>query len=125
MQNLKVSANGFYGWLERSLSQRQQVNKTLTAQIREAFVASDETTACSTSVLSCRTQALGWVFGRRMTADLVILALNMALSTRKTESVFHHSDQDSLYTSIAFGSRCKEMVVPRRWELWGMRTTTP
>ena len=46
-----------------------------------------------------------------MTADLVILALNMALMTRKPESVIHHSDQGSQYTSIAFGNRCKEMGV--------------
>ena len=46
-----------------------------------------------------------------MTADLVIAALNMALLTRKPESVIHHSDQGSQYTSIEFGKRCKEMGV--------------
>ena len=46
-----------------------------------------------------------------MTADLVIAALNMALLTRKPESVIHHSDQGSQYTSVAFGKRCKEMGV--------------
>lgn len=56
-------------------------------------------------------KVVGWAFGERMTADLVILALNMALMTRKPESVIHHSDQGSQYTSIAFGSRCKEMGV--------------
>jgi putative transposase len=35
----------------------------------------------------------------------------MALLTRKPESVIHHSDQGSQYTSIAFGNRCKEMGV--------------
>ena len=30
-----------------------------------------------------------------MSADLVIAALNMALLTRKPESVIHHSDQGS------------------------------
>lgn len=49
----------------------------------------------------------GWAFGERMTADLVILALNMALTTRKPESVIHHCDQGSQYTSIAFGNRYK------------------
>ena len=56
-------------------------------------------------------KVVGWAFGERMTADLVILALNMALMTRKPESVIHHSDQGSQYTSIAFGTRCKEMGV--------------
>jgi putative transposase len=56
-------------------------------------------------------KVVGWAFGERMTADLVILALNMALMTRKPQSVIHHSDQGSQYTSIAFGNRCKEMGV--------------
>ena len=56
-------------------------------------------------------KVVGWAFGERMTSDLVILALNMALMTRRPESVIHHSDQGSQYTSIAFGNRCKEMGV--------------
>ena len=53
----------------------------------------------------------GWSMGERMTADLVLSALNMALQMRKPVSVIHHSDQGSQYTSIAFGRRCKEMGV--------------
>ena len=56
-------------------------------------------------------KVVGWAFGERMTSDLVIQALNMALMTRKPESVIHHCDQGSQYTSIAFGNRCKEMGV--------------
>lgn len=56
-------------------------------------------------------KVVGWAFGERMTSGLVIQALNMALMTRKPESVIHHSDQGSQYTSIAFGNRCKEMGV--------------
>lgn len=56
-------------------------------------------------------KVVGWAFGVRMTADLVITALNMALLTRKPESVIHHSDQGSQYTSVAFGQRCKQMNV--------------
>lgn len=56
-------------------------------------------------------KVVGWAFGERMTADLVISALNMALITRKPEQVIHHSDQGSQYTSIDFGKRCKEMGV--------------
>ena len=56
-------------------------------------------------------KVVGWAFGEQMTADLVIAALNMALLTRKPESVIHHSDQGSQYTSIAFGQRCKAMGV--------------
>ena len=40
-------------------------------------------------------KVVGWAFGVSMTADLVIAALNMALLTRKPESVIHHSNQCS------------------------------
>ena len=56
-------------------------------------------------------KVVGWAFGEQMTAELVITALNMALLTRKPESVIHHSDQGSQYTSIAFSQRCKAMDV--------------
>jgi putative transposase len=56
-------------------------------------------------------KVVGWAFGQRMTSDLVIAALNMALHTRRPQSVIHHSDQGSQYTSLAFGKRCKEMGV--------------
>ena len=42
-KTLKVSASGFYSWLQRPVCPRQQANVVLTAQIRAAFVASDET----------------------------------------------------------------------------------
>jgi len=193
-KTLKVSASGFYDWQDRPMCQRQKANVTLLTQIREAFVASDETygmpriraelmdagivasrkriaalmrhahirgvsrrrSYCVTTERDIRhrpapdlvnrafvatdlnqlwvadmtyiptwtgflylsvvidvysRKVVGWAFGERMTSDLVILALNMALMTRKPQSVIHHSDQGSQYTSIAFGNRCKEMGV--------------
>jgi putative transposase len=56
-------------------------------------------------------KVVGWAFGARQTADLVLSALNMALFTRKPQSVIHHSDQGSQYTSVIFGKRCAEMGV--------------
>ena len=38
---------------------------------------------------------MGWAMGERMTADLVLAALNMALEQRKAKGVIHHSDQGS------------------------------
>ena len=38
-------------------------------------------------------KVVGWAFGERMTSDLVIAALNMALHTRRPSSAIHHSDQ--------------------------------
>lgn len=60
---------------------------------------------------ACSRKVVGWAFGSRMTADLVITALNMALHTRRPQSVIHHSDQGSQYTSMAFGKRCEQMKV--------------
>lgn len=56
-------------------------------------------------------KVVGWAFGEKMTSDLVISALNMALFTRKPQSVIHHSNQGSQYTSLAFGKRCEQMGV--------------
>ena len=44
---------------------------------------------------ACSRKVVGWAFGVQMTAGLVIAALNMALHTRRPESVIHHSDQGS------------------------------
>jgi hypothetical protein len=49
--------------------------------------------------------------GERMTAELVLAALNMGLEQRRPGTVIHHSDQGCQYTSIAFGNRCTEMGV--------------
>ena len=56
-------------------------------------------------------KVVGWAFGTRMTADLVVQALEMAAFTRKPQGVIHHSDQGSQYTSTVFGKRCEEMGV--------------
>ncbi len=193
-ETLNVSKSGYYDWVGRAPSARQQANEALAVQIQAAFTASDETygmpriraqlrdegikasrkrvarlmrhnhwrgisrrrsycvttqrdkrqrpapdlvnrqfvatdinqlwvadmtylptwagflyLAAVTDVFSRK--VVGWAFGVRMTADLVTQALDMALMTRKPQSVIHHSDQGSQYTSIEFGNRCKQMGV--------------
>ena len=39
--------------------------------------------------------------------QLVLDALQMAISQRYPEDVIHHSDQGSQYTSLAFGNHCQ------------------
>ena len=56
-------------------------------------------------------RVVGWAIGERMTTDLVLDALNMALQQRDAKGVIHHSDQGSQYTSVAFGQRCQSMGV--------------
>jgi len=54
---------------------------------------------------------VGWAMGHDLRSQLVLDALNMALTQRRPVEVIHHSDQGSQYTSIAFGLRCKEADV--------------
>ena len=54
---------------------------------------------------------VGWSMEDHLRTDLVLSALDMATSTRKPRGVVHHSDQGCQYTSLAFGSRCKEAGV--------------
>jgi putative transposase len=189
---LRVSASGYYGWLDRAPSARPQANAALMQRISEVHQASDATygapricaelaelgvAACHNRIARlmrlhglrgvsrrrawCVTtrrekdrqpapdlvqrrfkatdvnqlwvadmtyiptwagfgylavvldvfsrKIVGWAFGQRMTADLVLAALNLALLTRKPSGVIHHSDQGSQYTSVEFGRRCAQM----------------
>jgi len=54
---------------------------------------------------------VGWSMATSLARQLVIDALNMALSTRRPRDVIHHSDQGSQYTSIEFGRRCRDAGV--------------
>jgi len=40
-------------------------------------------------------RVVGWAIGEQMTTDLVLSALNMAITQRKPDGVIHHSDQGS------------------------------
>jgi len=60
---------------------------------------------------ACSRRVVGWSMETHLRTDLVLQALNMALWQRKPESVIHHSDQGTQYTSIAFGLRCKQAGV--------------
>jgi transposase len=43
--------------------------------------------------------------------ELILAALNMALTQRRPSEVIHHSDHGCQYTSYAFGKRCREAGV--------------
>ena len=52
---------------------------------------------------------VGWAMADHLRSELVIEAVDMAVWRRRpTESVIHHSDQGSQYTSLAFGRRLRE-----------------
>jgi putative transposase len=54
---------------------------------------------------------VGWSMANHLRAELVLDALEMAISQRRPVGVIHHSDQGSQYTSLAFGKRCNEAGV--------------
>jgi putative transposase len=50
-------------------------------------------------------RVVGWSIGDQMSADLVLVALNMASTQCRRTDVIHHSDQGSQSTSLALGQR--------------------
>ena len=54
---------------------------------------------------------VGWAMANHLRTSLVLDALDMALGQRRPSKVVHHSDQGSQYTSIAFGTRCRQAGV--------------
>ncbi|HUF50547.1 MAG TPA: IS3 family transposase [Longimicrobiales bacterium] len=54
---------------------------------------------------------VGWAMANHLRTELVLDALNMAVSQRRPAAVIHHSDQGCQYTSIGFGLRCREAGV--------------
>jgi len=62
------------------------------------------------SVLDCFSRrVVGWAMRDDMRAELVVEALEMAVSRRRPEGgLIHHSDQGSQYVSLAFGQRCRQ-----------------
>jgi putative transposase len=61
------------------------------------------------SVIDCFSRrVVGWSMRADMQAELVVEALEMAVSRRKPEGeLIHHSDQGSQYVSLVFGQRCR------------------
>ena len=52
---------------------------------------------------------VGWSMGERLTADLVVDALNMAIWNRRPgKGLIHHSDHGAQYTSLVFSRRLED-----------------
>jgi putative transposase len=51
---------------------------------------------------------VGWAMDTNMRTELILEALQMAVTQRQPRGVIHHSDRGSQYTSYAFGKRCQE-----------------
>ena len=57
------------------------------------------------------TRVVGWAMETHLKTELILAALNMAITQRHPTAVIHHSDQGCQYTSYAFGKRCQEAGV--------------
>ncbi len=56
-------------------------------------------------------KVVGWSMATSLKTDLVLAALDTAVSQRQPSGVIHHSDRGTQYTSIAFGHRCQQAGV--------------
>ena len=56
-------------------------------------------------------RVVGWAMAPHLQTALVLAALEMAVAQRRPTDVIHHSDQGCQYTSVAFGTRCREAGV--------------
>ncbi len=51
---------------------------------------------------------VGWAMDTHLRTELILQALQMAVTQRQPSGVIHHSDRGCQYTSYAFGKRCRE-----------------
>jgi len=56
-------------------------------------------------------RVVGWAMETHLRTELILAALNMAITQRRPETVIHHSDRGCQYTSYVFGKRCREAGV--------------
>jgi putative transposase len=56
-------------------------------------------------------RVVGWAMETHLRTELILAALNMAITQRRPAAVIHHSDRGCQYTSYAFGKRCQEANV--------------
>jgi putative transposase len=53
-------------------------------------------------------KVVGWAMETHLRTELMLAAIDMAITMRKPRGVVHHSDRGCQYTSYAFGKRCQE-----------------
>jgi putative transposase len=74
------------------------------------YIATLEGWLCLAVILDlCTRRIVGWAMSDRMTSDLTIAALEMALLQRQPDAgLIHHSDQGSQYTDQAYQALLKD-----------------
>jgi putative transposase len=56
-------------------------------------------------------KVVGWAMETHLGTELMLAAIDMAITMRKPKEVIHHSDHGCQYTSYAFGKRCQEAAM--------------
>ncbi len=56
-------------------------------------------------------KVVGWAMENHLRTELMLAAIDMAITMRRPQQVIHHSDHGCQYTSYAFGKRCREAGV--------------
>src|ERR1700676_4618406 len=56
-------------------------------------------------------KVVGWAMENHLRTELLLAAIDMAITMRRPRFVIHHSDHGGQYTSYAFGKRCREAGV--------------
>jgi putative transposase len=56
-------------------------------------------------------KVVGWSMATHLKTEFVVAALDAAVAQRQPQSVVHHSDHGTQYTSIAFEKRCRQAGV--------------
>jgi putative transposase len=124
---LDVSPSGYYAWRDRPPSAREMANRELLAPnlLKRDFTADRPNQKWLSDITYIPTQEgwlylavildlytrgiVGWAMSDRMTGDLTISALEMALLQRQPEAgLIHHSDQGSQYTDQAYQALLKD-----------------
>ena len=90
---LKVSASGYDAWRSRPASRRATADADLIRRIRTIHVTSRGSYGAPRA--HAELKAGGMAFDKKRVARLVLDALDMALHSRRPDSVIHHSDKGS------------------------------
>ncbi len=70
-------------------------------------------------------RVVGWSLGERMTSELVLAALNMALEQRRPDSVIHPVTKAASTPASPSAIAATRWACGRRWAVWVTPTTTP
>ncbi len=99
---LDISRSGYYAWLQRSPSKRAVSEQVWVSDI--TYVPKEEGWLYLAGIVdACSRRVVGCAMSDRLTTELPLDALRMALTHRRPpRGLVHHSDRGSQYASQAY-----------------------